>query len=157
MNLERALETMAEGIFLIYLGWCSLQDFKEMQVIRYTHILAGVSLFVLAASKQSICKEELFIYGCAIGFLALLQGAAYAWKLYGVADMFVFTGCGIYFMLSEGVSEGMLAYAILQAVSGAVLFVVQLMKKNIKGLYLARPVAYIPYISVAFILTKVVI
>ena len=89
--------------------------------------------------------------------LVLLQMAACRFKWYGFADVIVFFLCGMFLLLKKGEEKYLLAYFLMQAIAGSFLWGVQLLKKNVKGLNLCSPVPYIPYISVAFILTNMVL
>ena len=152
---------MASLIFGVYLLWVSCQDVQEMQVVRYSHLL-GVLAFLLQAVVKIILPNarephSMLEYLSAGLVLMVLQIMAYFFRLYGLADVFVFLLCGLYMLLEKGVDRYLLAYFMVQALSGSLLLVVQFLKGNIKGMRLRAPVPYIPYISVAFILTNMVL
>lgn len=157
MSFVQGLEIMASLVFCIYLIWISWQDYIEMKVVRYSHLLGIAAIFLLVIlEKRKVCfsvKEFIFA-----GFVLLfLQIIAYYFKLYGFADVIVLFLCGLFFLVRKGTEQYLLAYFIVQAISGTLLFGVQIFKKNVHGLKLQHPVPYIPYISVAFILTNMVL
>ena len=78
-------------------------------------------------------------------------------KLYGFADVIVLFLSGVFLLLEKGTEKYLLAYFMVQALSGSLLLMVQLAKGNVKGMNLKRPIPYIPYISFAFILTNMVL
>lgn len=152
---------MASLIFGVYLLWVSCQDVQEMQVVRYSHLL-GVLAFLLQAVVKIILPNAMDLhsmveYLSAGLVLMVLQLMAYFFRLYGLADVFVFLLCGLYMLLEKGVDRYLLAYFMVHAISGSLLLVVQLLKGNVKGMHLRCSVPYIPYISVAFILTNMVL
>lgn len=154
MNYVPELEIIADGIFTVYLLWASWQDKKGMQVVRYSHIL-GLSAIVL-----KICLQKHLVLSDWIEFILMFFGAymtqffAFRLKLYGLADVIVLFLCGIYFEVDKGISEALTAYFTVQAIAGVLLLVIQTVKGNIVGMVFRQPVPYIPYISVAFFLTK---
>lgn len=152
---------MASLIFLLYLIWVSWQDVQEMQVVRYSHLLGALAivlqviLSLLSDNGSELdCAKE---YLSAGSLLLVIQILAYYFKLYGLADVLVFFLCGLYMLLEKGVERYLMAYFMVQAISGSLLLVVQLLKGNVKGMHLRCSVPYIPYISVAFILTNMVL
>ena len=152
---------MASLIFGGYLIWVSWQDIQEMQVVRYSHLL-GVLAIVLhvISSLLSDNGSEFYCvkkYLSAGSLLLVLQILAHFLNLYGLGDVIVFFLCSMYMLLEKGVEQYLLAYFMLQAISGSLLLAVQFLKGNIKGMRLRAPVPYIPYISVAFILTNMVL
>lgn len=156
MSFARESEIMAEFIFGAYLIWVSVQDYREMCVIRYSHLLG-----LAAVMLQSVCclraePDRVYLNVFLSIILLVLQLGAYRFRLYGTADIFVFFLCGI-FLLNRFGADFLTAYFLIQALSGGMLMGMQFMKRNVKGLHLRRPVAYIPYISVAFILTNMVL
>ena len=152
---------MANVIFSIYLIWVSLQDYREMQVVRYSHglgiaaILLEILRIVFLQDGSDIYKVWEYMWAGVI--LLLLQMAAYLFKLYGVADMFVFLLCGMFLLFQKGTGCYLTMYFMIHAVSGILLLVVQFIKGNVKGANLRQPVPYIPYISIAFFLTNMVL
>lgn len=154
MNYEPEFGIMADCIFAVYLLWVSRQDIKEMQVVRYSHIL-GVSAIII-----KIFWQKVFIVTCWIeiilAFFVLLitQYISHRLKLYGLADSIVLFLGGMYFLTEGSLVWTLTAYYMFQAIAGILLIVVQSAKGNIKGTGLRKPVPYIPYISVAFFLTK---
>ncbi len=157
MNLEHVLEITASMIFYAYLLWASWQDIREMQVIRYTHLLGATAVGIqLLADREQICSHGIVYLSAGI-LLILVSMAAYRFSLYGMADNILLLVCGLFFINSMGVWIGLEAYLYLQAVSGVLLLIVQMVKHNVKGMKLKHSVPYIPYISVAFVLTNVVL
>ena len=148
---------MASVLFVAYLIWVSWQDKKEMQVIRYSHVL-GIMAIVL---QVVILKVDGVDVGrnCLIAMvhLSVLQVIAYKFQWYGMADVIVLFLCGIWIFLTKGNEDYLRIYFLMQAIAGCLLWCVQWLKKNVKGLCLRHPVAYIPYISFAFILTNMVL
>ncbi|MBR2036398.1 MAG: hypothetical protein IKJ39_09035 [Lachnospiraceae bacterium] len=152
---------MASLIFDGYLVWVSWQDVQEMQVVRYSHLL-GVLAFLLQVVIKMMTPNErelhsMVEYLSAGLVLLVLQILAHFLNLYGLGDVIVFFLCGLYMLLEKGVEHYLLAYFMVQALSGSLLLVVQFLKGNIKGMRLKAPIPYIPYISVAFILTNMVL
>lgn len=157
MSFGPVFEIMASLIFAGYLVWASWQDLREMQVIRYTHILGGFAIGILLFLQQNKIWEQWDKYLEAIFLLFLLQVLAKWQMLYGMADMIVFFLSGLFFLMRMGTERYLLAYFLLQALSGIGLLAIQAWKHNIKGLKLGCSVPYIPYICVAFILTNMVL
>lgn len=157
MSFAQGLEIMASLIFATYLIWVSWQDIKERQVVRYSHLLGLFAIFlkgILHNERHSYSAKE---YIAAVLVLLVLQIIASSLKLYGFADVLVFFLCGVFSLFHKGVENYLPAYFVLQVISGSLLLVVQLAKRNVKGLNLKHPIPYIPYISVAFILTNMVL
>ena len=164
MNCVPEFETMVSAVFIGYLLWVSWQDYKSMQVIRYSHgmglfavILKIISQVFLQGMKKETIYEHLFASLLAVIVLLCIQIAACLLHLYGTADGMVFFLCGLFLLVQEGTEQYMLSFLWMTALSGGMLLVVQVLKGNIKGVALKHPVPYIPYISFAFILTKVVL
>ena len=157
MNFAQGLEIMANLIFVTYLAWVSWQDNKELQVVRYSHLLGVFAVPLQVILQKTRIVNSLNEYFIAILVLLVLQGIAYRFKLYGFADVIVFFLCGTFLLLEKGTEKYLLAYFLVQAVSGSLLLLVQLAKGNVKGLNLKRPAPYIPYICFAFILTNMVL
>ena len=161
MSCAPELEIMVDIIFVLYLIWVSWQDYKSMEVVRYSH-LSGLFAIVLQLFLQVILHNVMgdkMIEKIIAGFLAcfvllVTQIVGCFIRLYGVADGIVFFLCGLFMIVKEGAEGFMQSFLWLIAVSGVLLLVVQAMKGNLKGVGLKRPVPYIPYISFAFILTK---
>ncbi len=161
MNFVQGFEITASIVFGIYLIWVSWQDFKEMQVVRYSHLLGVAAIFLqtiqLILLEKGCTNYEAKEYLAAAVILLLFQVVAYWFKLYGPADVFVCYLCGVFFILDKGVEHCLIAYFALQAIAGCMLLIIQFMKGNVKGVCLRKPVPYIPYISVAFFLTNMVL
>ena len=161
MNYAPELEIMVDIIFVLYLIWVSWQDYKSMQVVRYSH-LSGLFAIVLQLFLRVVLHdlriydmpEEIIAGFVACLMLLVMQIAACFIRLYGAADGIVFFLCGVFMVVKEGAEGFMQTFLCLTAVSGVMLLVVQAMKGNLKGVGLKHPVPYIPYISFAFILTK---
>lgn len=161
MNFVQEFEITASIVFYIYLIWVSWQDFKEMQVVRYSHFLGMTALFLqiiqLILLEKGCVNNEAKEYLVAVLMLLLLQVVACWFKIYGIADAFVCCLCSVFFVLDKGIEHCITAYFMMQAIAGCMLLIVQFIKGNIKGVSLRQPVPYIPYISVAFFLTNMVL
>ena len=157
MNYELGFAIMANVIFVMYLFWVSWQDFKERLVVRYSHGLGVLAIILLAILKKEDIADAPMEYWVGLIFVLLIQVAAYKYRLYGLADVLVFLICGLYFLVQKGPQLYLTAYILLQALAGCFLLGVQIAKRNVQGVRLYKPVAYIPYISFAFILTNVVV
>ena len=148
---------MADIGFIVYLLWVSRQDMKEMQVVRYSHIIGMLAVVLQVFSHGPWCIGSICAYFLAFLILLFLQFAAWLFKLYGFADVIVLFLSGVFLLLEKGTEKYLLAYFMVQALSGSLLLMVQLAKGNVKGMDLKRPIPYIPYISFAFILTNMVL
>lgn len=160
MNFEQGLEIMASIVFYMYLIWVSRQDLKEMQVVRYSHILGVAAIFLQIVPKALQSDSRIYEareYWVAVMVLLFLQMGACFLRMYGLADVFVCFLCDIFFLLEYGLEYYLPAHFLMQAIAGGLLLMVQLVKGNVKGTRLKRPVPYIPYLSVAFILTNMVL
>lgn len=148
---------MASISFTGYLIWVSWQDYREMMVVRYSHCLGLVAVIILTVLNRQAIKAQPMAYLAGLIMVLLVQIVAYKCRLYGMADILVFFMCGLYFLVTKGPELYLIAYIMVPAVSGVLLLIVQILKKNVRGVHLHRPVAYIPYICVAFVLTNVVV
>ena len=157
MNYGQGFEVMADLVFTGYLIWAAWQDQREMMVVRYTHGLGLLAVLMLAVVKRGVIMECPVEYLLGLSVVMLIQFAAYRCHCYGTADVLVFLMCGLYFLLKKGPYLYFTAYVMVPALSGCLLLMVQMARRNVQGVYLRRPVAYIPYICVAFILTNVVV
>ena len=157
MNYVPEFEIMVSCIFMAYLAWVSWQDYREMQVVRYSHGLGLLAIVLGVFLQKAYIWNRGNEYFLAFLVLLLTQSASHWLKLYGLADAIVFFLCGLFFLVQGGTEVYLLAYVMLQAISGGLLFVVQTVKRNRKGLNLKHAVPYIPYIYFAFILTNVVL
>ncbi len=146
---------MDKILFAIYLIWISVQDFKTMQVVRYSHLL-GITAIVLAATEHglNVAATVSVMNVAEIVLVCLLEITGYFLKCYGLADVFSVCICAAFYFFESNRYECVLFTLLLQSVSGILLIVVQMFKGNIKGLHLKQSVPYIPYISVSFFLTK---
>lgn len=155
MSYIREFATMDNILFSGYLLWISIQDIKEMKVARYSHIL-GVMAIVWAAVSQNYGDEALFsIHSiCELMLIFVLQLVGYHCKCYGLADVIVICICSLFYFFQNAGEQCLRFYFVLYAISGILLVITQLQKGNIKGGSLKKPIPYIPYISVAFFLTK---
>lgn len=157
MNFAQELEIMANLIFVTYLAWVSWQDNKEMQVVRYSHLLGLFAVLWEVILQKARIVNSLNEYFIAVLVLLVLQSISYYFKLYGFADVIVFFLCDTFLLFEKGTKKYLVTYFLVQAVSGNLLLLVQLVKGNVKGLNLKRPAPYIPYICFAFILTNMVL
>lgn len=148
---------MASLIFTGYLLWVSWQDQREMLVARYSHGLGLLAVVILAIGQKDDIAARFLEYGIGLIVILTVQMAAYKSNSYGMADVLVFLLCGLYFLFQKGPQLYLTAYVMVSAMSGCLLFMVQIVRRNIRGMYLRRPVAYIPYICISFILTNVVV
>lgn len=150
---------MGKLIFMGYLLWSSMQDKKEMQVVRYTHLLGAFAVICSGVQylRSRATAGEIVVMGLAAVCLMFMQLLAWKCRMYGLADVIVFCLIGLFFMFEKGIAEGIMGYLYVYAVSGAMLGVVQWGKGNLKGVRLRQPIPYIPYISVAFFLTNMVL
>lgn len=161
MNFVPGSETMADSLFYVYLIWVSCQDTKERLVVRYSHLPGIVAVLwkLSVVSSGDLAWAELLFTGLV---LLLLQYISCRVHLYGVADGIVFWVCGMFCTMEHLGTEltgdlflqGMTMCFAIQAVAGILLLLVQLAGRNVHGRSLKEPVAYIPYISCAFFLTK---
>lgn len=157
MSFVQGFVIMADSIFMGYLIWAAWQDYKEKMVVRYTHLVGLAAVFLMACIKTTYILDCPMEYMLGIAFVFLTQIAAQKCRLYGMADIFVFSLIGLFFVFSKGPKLYMTAYLLVFALSGCLLVFVQIGRKNIKGTHLNCSVAYIPYICFAFFLTNVVV
>ena len=157
MSYVQGFAIMADVTFVIYLLWVSKQDYREMQVVRYSHCLGVAAIVMLVILNRKNIMEYPMEYVLGVIFVLLIQIIAHKCHLYAMADIIVFFVCGVYFLVRKGPESYFTAYMLHQALAGCLLLVIQIVKRNVKGVRLCRPVAYIPYISFAFILTNVVV
>lgn len=164
MNYVRGFEIMASVLFGAYLFWVSMQDAKEMQVVRYSHLLGVVAILCVLLTRcvwsagsvveaGTIWKVHLW----EIGVVWLLQFIGYKIRLYGLADVFVVGICATFYYFASGKYQCLFFGVALYAVSGILLLLVEFARGNLKGWKLEQKVPYIPYVAVAFFLTKWVI
>ncbi len=160
MNCIREFATMDNVLFALYLIWISVQDLKDMQVVRYSHLLGvtAVGWNVIANGFYSVgaflTDGTLAMHFMEIAVVLLLQTLSCIFKCYGLADALTICLCSIFYFFKSNRYQCVLFSLLLQSVSGVLLIVVQIFKDNIKGLQLKQAVPYVPYISVAFFLTK---
>ena len=148
---------MGKVLFYAYLMWVSWQDFKEMEVIRYSHLLGGFAIVLQILALRISGSEVEKGWIIAVIHLSVLQIVAYRFQWYGMADVIVLFLCGMWLFFVKGKDNYLQAYFVLQAMAGSFLWGIQCLKENVKGLCLLHPVAYIPYISIAFVLTNIVL
>lgn len=135
-------------IFLLLFGVCllraSLEDWKSKRVRRLNWWIAGslgIGMIIGGGIPAYGILADLVCFG-ALQFLFFS-------KMYGKADVYAFVCCS--FVLAS-FGGGMKDYLIHMLVSVIFLGVVQLKKGNIAGNgNLRHPVAFIPYISSAFL------
>ena len=164
MDYIHVLEIMASVLFAAYLLWAVQQDVKEMKVARFTHLLGlgAVMVSILASAMSRHLEsgniEKIWtqnIWELAVVFL--LQYIGYKLRCYGLADVFVIGLCSLFYYFQSAEYRCLYFYFLLYAIAGTILLFVQLCCGNLKGLKLKQKVPYIPYISIAFFLTKWVI
>ena len=164
MNYIRVFEIMASVLFGIYLFWVSMQDAKELQVARYSHLL-GVTAIVCMMVARSVWRTEhvvgaLDLWGTQLWEIVViwvLQFIGYKLRFYGLADVFTMGICATFYYFDSGRYQCLVFGVVLYAVSGILLLAIELARGNLKGWKLKQKVPYIPYIAVAFFLTKWVI
>ena len=164
MNYIRVFEITASILFAGYMFWVSMQDAKEMQVARYSHLLGVVAVVCAmigtgilgtgsAGAGNDFWQQNLW----EIIVIWLLQFIGYKHRFYGLADVFVTGLCASFYYFESRTYACLFFYFASYAVAGILLLVTQLAIGNLKGFRLRQKVPYIPYISVAFFLTKWVI
>ena len=102
MNYEQGSAIIADIIFVIYLLWVSQQDYREMQVVRYSHGLGLAAIVVLIILNRRELMEYPMEYIMGVIFVLLMQIIAHKCHLYGMADILVFFFCGLYFLIRKG-------------------------------------------------------
>lgn len=145
---------MGKLLFYLYLLWAAWQDCREMQVVRYSHILGVLAVFLQSFRESAYMRVDMSEYGIYAVGLFIVQGIQYQCKCYGLADAIVFFLCGSFFLGTKDRQDVFRLYFVLQACSGTLFLLHQCVKRNVKGLRLKHSVPYIPYICVAFILTN---
>lgn len=145
------------GLFVACLLQATVEDCRNKKVHRVIWWRAGaVGLGLIAVS--AISPEKLpggmspEGYG-AIAFdilsFALLQRFLFS-KMYGMADVYAFTCCSLAWASLGG---GLREYLFHMLVSILLLGIVQLFRRNIASDgNLREPVAFMPYISMAFLI-----
>lgn len=164
MDYIRVFEIMASVLFAIYLFWGSMQDAKEMKVARYTHLLGLVAIIWIMIAR-GVLHVDTAVGGSVfwrqylweIIVVWLLQFIGYKLRFYGLADVFVIGLCASFYYFESEIYRCLFFYFVLYATSGILLLLMQLIHGNLKGFRLKEKVAFIPYISIAFFLTKWVV
>lgn len=157
MNFTLESEITAKVIFLGYLCWISFQDYESMQVVRYSHLTGLLAVLLEIIINRDQILYSFCSYVVAGMVMALFQAVSHRCHFYGLADTITIYLCSIFFLVKHGPDDCLLFYYLLQAIAGVLLIPSQVFKGNVKKLRLKRPVPYIPYISVAFILTNIVL
>lgn len=154
MNCGQGYGIMGKLLFHLYLLWAVWQDCREMQVVRYSHILGALAVFLQIFRRSAYICMNVPKYILYVSAMLLVQAVQYKCKCYGLADAIVFFLCGSFFLSTKDRGDAFLLYFVLQALSGILFILHQCLKRNVKGLCLKHSVPYIPYICVAFILTN---
>ncbi len=154
MNYVPESEIMADCLFTIYLLWVSCQDAKEMQVVRYSHLPGLFAVFWKLWLFEMPGVEGWFEFFLRVFTLFVIQFVSYRFRLYGLADAIVFFLGGMFLVTKTGLYDFLMFNFMFQAIAGILLLAVQIVKRNVRGTCFKEPVPYIPYISVAFFLTK---
>lgn len=139
-------------IFFLYLVCISLQDIKTMKVTRIFHVMgiAGVIIMLIQEGYSDVSYTP-------IVFFLLIQLGCYCFGCYGLADLFLFINCSLYMGVSYTKEDTLLYLFLFQLLANILLIVVQLCVGNFRKGRLRKKVAYIPYLSTAFILTNIVL
>ncbi len=178
MKYAPEFEIIADFLFVGYLLWASLQDIRQMQVARYTHVVGVIAVCMRIVCRcgnvnleaqgfyesvdtlvESILRPKGMPAYWVEWLLSMclhagLQYMSQLCRLYGLADAIVFFLCGMYWSIGYGMYSSLMGSMLLQSIAGILLFVVQIAKKNLKRMHFKAPVPYIPYIFVAFFLTN---
>ena len=136
--------------------WCSLlygciTDIKSQKVYNFTWWFGGLAAGGLL--WRSLCAELSVAALWSLIVYMALQFGLFA-HMYGRADCYAFCVCAI-----AEASMGMVFsdYLILMLLALGLLFPVQLLRRNIAGNgNLKQPVAFLPYISLAFLIHVIV-
>lgn len=130
--------------------WCSLlygcaTDIKSQRVYNFTWWFGGLAAGGLL--WRSLCAQQ---SAAMLGYLTaymVLQFGLFS-RMYGRADCYAFCVCAI---AEASLGRGFSDYLILMLLSLFLLFPVQLLRGNIaRNGNLREPVAFLPYISLAF-------
>ena len=154
MNYVPEFEIIAEVVFGAYLVWVAWQDYRTMQVVRFSHGLGAAAILMLSYVNWQRLWTNCGIYMATAFLLAGIQFGMHRMKAYGFADVIVLFMCGVYWLVQRGVAECLVAYALLMSLSVVLLWGAAYRKGNVHGTALKRPMPYIPYICCAFFLTK---
>lgn len=130
--------------------WCSLlygcaTDIKSQRVYNFTWWFGGLAAGGLL--WESLCTgQPAAVLWHLTGYMALQIGLFS--RMYGRADCYAFCVCAI---AEASLGMGFPDYLVLMLLALLLLFPVQLWRHNIaKNGNLRQPVAFLPYISLAF-------
>ena len=154
MNCVPEFEIITDGVFWAYLLWVAWQDYRTMQVVRYSHAAGLVAVLAMAIANGQHIWANGGIYVAAVLLLAAVQFWMYRVKAYGLADAIVFFMCGVYWLVQRGAADCLVGYMLLMALSVVLLWGAAYLKGNVLGATLKHPMPYIPSICCAFFLTK---
>ena len=130
--------------------WCSLlygciTDIKSQLVYNYTWWIGGLAAGGLLWRSLSAGQQAAVLWHLAA--CMALQLVLFS-RMYGRADCYAFCVCAI---AETALGMGFHDHLILMLISLFLLFPVQLLRGNIaKDGNLRQPVAFLPYISLAF-------
>lgn len=159
-GLGRTKVTEAEYIFLALFAGCLLfaciTDFKQCVVFQFTWWVAVVALGGWGAVKMmrngwsivNVRQDTSMLSHLGGLFLYIMLQECFFSRMYGRADCHGFSLCAVAEYLC-GIN--MSGYVYHMAIAFGMLGVVQVVRKNVncKG-NLKKPVAFLPYITVAF-------
>lgn len=164
MNYAHGFAIMSNFLFVAYLLWASWQDLCQMCVVRYTHLLGCAAIIcamfsneIFAMLQMPLSTNEWIQNGWEIIIVIILQIIGCYFKCYGLADVFTICICVIFYYFETGIYKCLFFYFGFYVTAGLLLLVTQCAMNNVKGLNLKKQVPFIPYLSVAFFLTKWVI
>lgn len=164
MSYAHVFAIMSNLLFVMYLLWASFQDLRQMRIARYTHLLGCVAIICAMLSKDIFVVSRMRWMATVwvqnvweIAIVIILQIIGYYFKCYGLADVFTICICVMFYYFETGIYRCLFFYFLFYAMAGLLLVVTQCAMHNVKGLNFKKQVPFIPYVSIAFFLTKWVI
>lgn len=145
------MKEMFFWLFCCCLLGAALEDHRYMRVRRciwYVAGLSGVGMMCVSGILQEILRGER--WGMLLDLLCfgMLQMRFFS-KMYGRADSYAFTCCSFVLAACDG---GMTWFLLHMLLAVCFLGVLQLLRGNVgRNGNLRRPVAFVPYIGVAFL------
>lgn len=136
------------AVFAAALGYAAAMDGRYQKVRRGIWLWAGTAALLLFCLRRMGGQGDFWGISKEILCFILLQFLFFG-KMYGRADCFAFSCCGIFLgALGGGIRE----YLLHMLLSIGILGTVQLIRGNVdKHGNLREPKAFIPYISVALL------